>query len=133
MRGLRHAIGDLAFAHPGPERAAWDKDLERADERVGGLRLFCHALRSFIIKSSWPAALNSASRASPHRCEAGCRCRNWRRGTASDASACARWSDSCPTATGSHDRRARRSEEHTSDLQSLMRISYAFFCLKKKT
>src|SRR3546814_5840679 len=27
---------------------------------------------------------------------------------------------------------AARSEEHTSDLQSLMRISYAVFCLKKK-
>src|SRR3546814_10874927 len=26
-----------------------------------------------------------------------------------------------------------RSEEHTSDLKSLMRISYAVFCLKKKT
>src|SRR3546814_14338199 len=42
-----------------------------------------------------------------------------------------------------HDHRARseerdpdrriRSEEHTSELQSLMRISYAVFCLKKKT
>src|SRR3546814_4864969 len=29
--------------------------------------------------------------------------------------------------------RSRRSEEHTSELQSLMRISYAVFCLKKKT
>src|SRR3546814_9179602 len=29
-------------------------------------------------------------------------------------------------------RKARRSEEHTSELQSLMRISYAVFCLKKK-
>src|SRR3546814_3051353 len=28
---------------------------------------------------------------------------------------------------------AVRSEEHTSELQSLMRISYAVFCLKKKT
>src|SRR3546814_8462556 len=28
--------------------------------------------------------------------------------------------------------RAYRSEEHTSELQSLMRISYAVFCLKKK-
>src|SRR3546814_8758884 len=28
--------------------------------------------------------------------------------------------------------RERRSEEHTSELQSLMRISYAVFCLKKK-
>src|SRR3546814_8972420 len=30
-------------------------------------------------------------------------------------------------------RHGRRSEEHTSELQSLMRISYAVFCLKKKT
>src|SRR3546814_8948828 len=29
-------------------------------------------------------------------------------------------------------RSPRRSEEHTSELQSLMRISYAVFCLKKK-
>src|SRR3546814_2263356 len=31
-----------------------------------------------------------------------------------------------------HEIEARRSEEHTSELQSLMRISYAVFCLKKK-
>src|SRR3546814_2925268 len=30
-------------------------------------------------------------------------------------------------------RMRKRSEEHTSELQSLMRISYAVFCLKKKT
>src|SRR3546814_2873230 len=30
------------------------------------------------------------------------------------------------------ERLSRRSEEHTSELQSLMRISYAVFCLKKK-
>src|SRR3546814_2630883 len=30
-------------------------------------------------------------------------------------------------------RRGLRSEEHTSELQSLMRITYAVFCLKKKT
>src|SRR3546814_8251089 len=30
-------------------------------------------------------------------------------------------------------RPSQRSEEHTSELQSLMRISYAVFCLKKKT
>src|SRR3546814_15648107 len=29
-------------------------------------------------------------------------------------------------------KRTKRSEEHTSELQSLMRISYAVFCLKKK-
>src|SRR3546814_7318286 len=32
-----------------------------------------------------------------------------------------------------HQAAARRSEEHTSELQSLMRISSAVFCLKKKT
>src|SRR3546814_1408468 len=36
-----------------------------------------------------------------------------------------------PALIGIH-RQARRSEEHTSELQSLMRISYAVFCLKKK-
>src|SRR3546814_8886748 len=44
-----------------------------------------------------------------------------------------------PVAAGSSDTisddefEALRSEEHTSELQSLMRISYAVFCLKKKT
>src|SRR3546814_2902273 len=32
----------------------------------------------------------------------------------------------------SYRRKWKRSEEHTSELQSLMRISYAVFCLKKK-
>src|SRR3546814_4587380 len=35
-------------------------------------------------------------------------------------------------APGSHGQSQRRSEEHTSELQSLMRSSYAVFCLKKK-
>src|SRR3546814_2626370 len=42
-----------------------------------------------------------------------------------------------PAVAGAHDRHQDlehvRSEEHTSELQSLMRISYAVFCLKKKT
>src|SRR3546814_1887915 len=33
---------------------------------------------------------------------------------------------------GARGEHLRRSEEHTSELQSLMRISYAVFCLKKK-
>src|SRR3546814_19627083 len=37
---------------------------------------------------------------------------------------CAGYESSCPL--------NHRSEEHTSELQSLMRISYAVFCLKKK-
>src|SRR3546814_6758641 len=40
----------------------------------------------------------------------------------------------CTACSGSEMQGDRdRSEEHTSELQSLMRISYAFFCLKKKT
>src|SRR3546814_5192296 len=38
-----------------------------------------------------------------------------------------------PLLTTSPARFSTRSEEHTSELQSLMRISYAVFCLKKKT
>src|SRR3546814_6918777 len=37
-----------------------------------------------------------------------------------------------PAPAGAGGRRLQRSEEHTSELQSLMRISYAVFCLKKK-
>src|SRR3546814_9407782 len=44
-------------------------------------------------------------------------------------------SSSCAPDRRSRDRLRthRRSEEHTSELQSLMRISYAVFCLKKNT
>src|SRR3546814_8287636 len=38
-----------------------------------------------------------------------------------------------PCAGGTEPPGGMRSEEHTSELQSLMRISYAVFCLKKKT
>src|SRR3546814_5461684 len=37
-----------------------------------------------------------------------------------------------PARPGRRGRQDLRSEEHTSELQSLMRISYAVFCLKKK-
>src|SRR3546814_9122425 len=37
-----------------------------------------------------------------------------------------------PFRTPSRPQQPERSEEHTSELQSLMRISYAVFCLKKK-
>src|SRR3546814_1819423 len=54
-----------------------------------------------------------------------CPARVWRRSDAHAGRLC----------QGQHQRpepRAPRSEEHTSELQSLMRISYAVFCLKKK-
>src|SRR3546814_7315436 len=51
------------------------------------------------------------------------RTRSWRKSPPS--SVMKKSPHSRPTSTG-------RSEEHTSELQSLMRISYAVFCLKKK-
>src|SRR3546814_7177920 len=43
------------------------------------------------------------------------------------------WDAMCRTIMSAGSRRgAMRSEEHTSELQSLMRISYAVFCLQKK-
>src|SRR3546814_5542128 len=59
----------------------------------------------------------------------------WSRSLRSRASR-SRWVNGfIPAGTSSHSLRAEqstRSEEHTSELQSLMRISYAVFCLKKK-
>src|SRR3546814_7955291 len=47
------------------------------------------------------------------------------------------WWSNFPSSSGTDGDRTidwyYRSEEHTSELQSLMRISYAVFCLKKKT
>src|SRR3546814_4520941 len=43
-----------------------------------------------------------------------------------------RYKQRCPAFRSTWAALPRRSEEHTSELQSLMRISYAVFCLKKK-
>src|SRR3546814_4492024 len=59
-----------------------------------------------LFRSGPSGGLAAAGRAACRRT------RSWRCGTARSA--------------------RRRSEEHTSELQSLMRISYAVFCLKKK-
>src|SRR3546814_1909091 len=42
------------------------------------------------------------------------------------------WDDTRAFEVGEESPKPARSEEHTSELQSLMRISYAVFCLKKK-
>src|SRR3546814_2855158 len=57
-------------------------------------------------------------------------------GTANAGLTKLRWTAPATAACGNRPRAAARSiprsEEHTSELQSLMRISYAVFCLKKK-
>src|SRR3546814_6989336 len=78
---------------------------------------------------AWPD-----SRPRPHRarppCPTSCRAQS-APARESRALPCA----TCPAPSVRQSRAARdrgRSEEHTSELQSLMRISYAVFCLKKK-
>src|SRR3546814_10222304 len=48
------------------------------------------------------------------------------------AAACGPWHGNISAHRRPAGHRSDRSEEHTSELQSLMRISYAVFCLKKK-
>src|SRR3546814_4963055 len=52
--------------------------------------------------------------------------------SASASAASKTWVSAGTVATSALLRLPSRSEEHTSELQSLMRISYAVFCLKKK-
>src|SRR3546814_7719121 len=76
-----------------------------------------------LFRSSLPRRAYSAGRALPHR-----------RNSTPDLPT------SCPNSKYRPDRpssacisaRPSRPEEHTSELQSLMRISYAVFCMKKK-
>src|SRR3546814_5392806 len=67
------------------------------------------ALTDLVISASSPTGVNPSRRALP----------GWS-GRKVDPSSIESW------------RTWKRSEEHTSELQSLMRISYAVFCLKKK-
>src|SRR3546814_1289441 len=63
------------------------------------------------------------------------RSRLWRKAAWPDVGHLA-WVSRCPRGRPGYGHRpcgnSSRSEEHTSELQSLMRISYAVFCLKKK-
>src|SRR3546814_7809343 len=54
--------------------------------------------------------------------------RSWSKSTPGERCICDTITRSVPLT-----KKVPRSEEHTSELQSLMRISYAVFCLKKKT
>src|SRR3546814_6500860 len=78
------------------------------------------AIQSFALI---PPSIRSDCHAAPSAAKASIRSRHW---WASDSIAARTiWSRVVPSVSP-------RSEEHTSELQSLMRISYAVFCLKKK-
>src|SRR3546814_3562557 len=97
---------------------------------------FCRNIVPFHRGKTGPAnrVVGDADRSDPWHCpldEFSDRCR---RSAMAVHRICA---DIWPVRMGDGNRRhfahADRSEEHTSELQSLMRISYAGFCLKKKT
>src|SRR3546814_2786720 len=119
-----HRAAALDAAAPGPDAAALGaggrrRHLHRLPGPAAGRTL---ALGAGPARSPVLAALCLARAAGRHRLGAGLRAGGG--GKPADAHLAAR-----------HLRRERalgRSEEHTSELQSLMRISYAVFCLKKK-
>src|SRR3546814_8174963 len=81
---------------------------------------YCHTLSlhdALPIGNMWRTTSPPTSKTNSTTCRAG-----------------ARRGRRCSNRSGAISSRApaRRSEEHTSELQSLMRISYAVFCLKKK-
>src|SRR3546814_7200255 len=82
----------------------------------------CTGLRPWAIHASVSAGSNGSDIIGLLRCESQETWRRWSEGTAYRSD-----SFSITHTTGI------RSEEHTSELQSLMRNSYAVFCLKKKT
>src|SRR3546814_2502986 len=86
----------------------------------------CHARGSGGVPSSTPSSASSL-------CAISCTATQ-KPASGSSRSACTSAHDriSGPLSQDSPIRSSSRSEEHTSELQSLMRISYAVFCLKKK-
>src|SRR3546814_7332759 len=89
--------------------------------------------------SDWSSDVCSSDLSRSHRLhQQRSRCRPHLRSPPEQSSASCR-PGACPECCRAAMRRAAaaaihvRSEEHTSELQSLMRISYAVFCLKKKT
>src|SRR3546814_4210621 len=94
-------------------------------------------LAASTVTPTTPAPSASTARASPSTAWPPCIPARTSRGRAGPtrAAASGAWPATCGTrsSSGRHGGdRDRRSEEHTSELQSLMRISYAVFCLKKK-
>src|SRR3546814_10785542 len=105
---------DLRPVHPTMEATANSIEAASPTSRVAARALPCPPIAS----ATWPAARASMS---VTRTDAPCSAK--------------RLAMAFPTPPAAPVTRTdlSRSEEHTSELQSLMRISYAVFCLKKKT
>src|SRR3546814_8397059 len=101
--GVRKALSERASATVALRRT---EDRPRGCLRRGAGRLYAAARWRTVRESRKPSRLSDPDRPQPLG----------RSDAQPDAGSC----------------RILRSEEHTSELQSLMRISYAVFCLKKK-
>src|SRR3546814_3408812 len=114
---IRQWALELGFAHAGIAQPALGKDHQHL---LDWLAKGQHGSMDYMAR-------NTALRAEPEQLVAGtCRAICVRKDYGSDDSEAWR-----TLADGERAYVARRSEEHTSELQSLMRISYAVFCLKK--
>src|SRR3546814_3081110 len=96
---------------------------------LGGQRLVARVCAPQVLGGLLVEAAHAVAPAK--RSAAGCRAirSRWVGRSVSTASASAMRAAACAMRAASS---GDRSEEHTSELQSLMRISYAVFCLKKK-
>src|SRR3546814_4573986 len=93
---------------------------------MGGRRYGYRAVRAFDESGK---VVSGVYEIVPEEAEVVCRIyREYAAGRSAQAIAAGLNADGIPGPKGKH----WRSEEHTSELQSLMRISYAVFCLKKK-
>src|SRR3546814_5191163 len=98
----------------------------RTDTLFPYTTLFRSFIRSFGVKSGELAQFRNEIRANLERELKGALMNRLRREVGEQLAAAYAHVELPP-------RLVERSEEHTSELQSLMRISYAVFCLKKKT
>src|SRR3546814_8172518 len=108
-----HALAAAAQQFGGAEQQRRGDDQQRRRRRNGGADLFADALEHLNRQRALLGA--SDEQCDRGLVERGHESENRPRGDAR-----------------TNERHEDRSEEHTSELQSLMRISYAVFCLKKK-
>src|SRR3546814_3942168 len=120
----------------------WSSDVCSSDLRLSLHHRLSHALPGLCRGAAAGVAvaglalhpLVPPARAAYHGCDAIAATRVGRAGTRPDDDVGARGRPRAfPTRPRAPSGADRRSEEHTSELQSLMRTSYAVFCLKKKT
>src|SRR3546814_10217328 len=91
---------------------------------------FCLALPGLMLSSPRPAMMRMVKSALDHGRHSSDKSVSRQQSSGGSPHGADRRSD---PAAGRNLVQEPRSEEHTSELQSLMRISYAVFCLKKKT